>query len=92
MAMGQFTAGGHDAGMLGIADQQLVALLPRQSPEGQNTAGTDVFGEGQSLWSYPQPGGETLTQFRDGAAGVGEDRLTEGTQLLDCSPGLLNGD
>ncbi len=48
MALGQFTAGGHDTGMLGITDQQLIALAPRQSPEGQNAAGTDVFGEGQS--------------------------------------------
>ena len=53
MAAIQFPAGGNDPVVLGVTDEQFVAGLPRQSPEGKHTARRDVSVKGTRWASTP---------------------------------------
>ncbi|MEN9767719.1 MAG: hypothetical protein RLZZ32_1679, partial [Cyanobacteriota bacterium] len=88
LAPRQLLAGGHHAGMLGIADQQLITALPGQSPQGQHAAACDVLREAQSMGPHPtgrrQPPPHQARFLLDKRP----HRGGEGTQLLDALPAV----
>ena len=81
---GEFMAGAHHSWMLTVADQDLITLFERQSPERQNASGGDVFAEGQSMGRDPADSGELAARAVDLFADVRPDLCCEGSQFLDC--------
>ena len=83
---GEFMACAHHSWMLTVADQDLITLLERQSPERQNASGGDVFAEGQSMGRDSADSGELAARAVDLFADVRPDLCCEGSQLLDAYP------
>ena len=91
LALGQLPAGRHHPVVFGVADQQLIALLPGQAPEGKHTAARNVLGEGQPLLRHAAPAGQTPPQARQRASHIGPHAAGEGSELLDGAPARLDG-
>ena len=84
VAAGQFLAGRDHAWVLAVTDQQLIALLPGQAPEGQDASTGDVLCEGNAMGADPTPARQASAQ----AAGF---LLDEGPDIGCKWPQLLNG-
>ena len=90
LAAGQLPAGGHHARMFAVADQQLIARPPGQTPEGQHAAAGYVLGEGQPLGGHAAPAAQPLAQFGANALQIGPHITGERAQLLNLAPGGHN--
>ena len=91
VAAGQFLAGRHDAWVLTVTDQQLIALLPGQAPEGQDTSTGDVLGEGNAMGADPTPARQAPAQATGFLLDEGPDIGCEGPQLLNREPTGCDG-
>jgi len=86
LAPRQLLAGGHHAGMLRIADQQLITRLPGQPPQGQNAAAGDVLREGEPVGPHSAGGRQAPAHPPRFLLDERPHRGGEGAQLLDALP------
>ena len=84
-------AGRDHAWVLAVTDQQLIALLPGQAPEGQDASTGDVLCEGNAMGADPTPARQASAQAAGFLLDEGPDISCEGPQLLTGAPTGCDG-
>jgi hypothetical protein len=91
VATRQLMAGSHDSGVLTVADQYVVAVLPGKAPERQHTSGGDVLAESESMRRYMAETGQAAACVVHLGTDVGPDVCGERAELLDAFPAGVDG-
>ena len=87
----EFLEGGNNARMFAVTEEDLVARLPVESPEGNIAADGDIFRESEAVGGDLESDRHRTTQLASELGDVAVGLAGEGANFLDGFVGLLDG-